>query len=145
MLIFTLKYSPNAIYSEHNLEKYLYFISDEDPYYCGMQARVTKFVKPVSTQSKKSVAWRQMRKVFSSGYINTLLPPLTKKKRSKSYYYSNYNSSESDPYATLNDPYEIYEPIYGKVGPNSYCSGRAYGPSSTVRSKAYVSEWQNHY
>ncbi|CAG2163503.1 unnamed protein product [Oppiella nova] len=110
---------------------------DEDPYYCGLEARVTNFMRPVPTQSKKSVAWRQMRKVFSSGYINTLLPPLTKKKRSKSYY---YNSSESDPYASLNDT--IYEPIYGRVSSNY--STNKYKPS-TVRSRAYVTDWQNHY
>ena len=114
----------------------------EDPYYSGMRARVTSFPKSLNTKSpsdsKKSVAWRQMRKVFSSGYINTLIPPLTKKKRSKSSYYSNYNSSESDPYASLNDT--IYEPIYGRLG----YSGSKYCPS-TVRSKAYVSQWDNHY
>ncbi|XP_054164778.1 uncharacterized protein LOC128962429 [Oppia nitens] len=109
---------------------------DEDPYYCGLEARVTNFMRPVATQSKKSMAWRQMRKVFSSGYINTLLPPLTKKKRSKSSYYSNYNSSESDPYTSLNDT--IYEPIYGRVTSNK-------SMPSTVRSKAGVNNWNNRY
>ena len=104
-----------------------------------MRARVTSFPKPMPSESKKSVAWRQMRKVFSSGYINTLIPPLTKKKRSKSSIYnSNYNSSESDPYASLNDT--IYEPIYGRLG---YSTNRYKPP--TVRSKAFVSQWQNHY
>lgn len=114
-----------------------------------MKARVPNHIKPyeeiripISTLKREK---SKMKKVFSSGYINTLIRPLTKKQRSKSYHYDyNYNtSSESDPYATLNDDYEIYEPIYGRIGGiNNFSSGSYFDSTPyEMRRAAYTSAW----
>lgn len=94
-------------------------IDEEDPYYSGLEARITSQKKHLNakdtTTSKKGLG-AMMRKVLSSNYINILTSkrhkgtsskPKSSKPRSKS---SVDSSTDSDPYASIN---EVYEPIYG--------------------------------
>lgn len=81
---------------------------DEDPYYSGLEARITskKMLTRDGTAKVKGLNW--MRKVLSANYINILTSKRHKKKKpSKS---SAESSTDSDPYMSIND---VYEPIYG--------------------------------
>lgn len=127
------------------------FPTEDDPYYCGMQARIPKYVKPSGhggikgKASVRKTSQNLIRKVFSNSYINSLLPtPLTHKKRSISYHYAHYNSSESEPYTNSNDPYEVYEPIYGRIGGLSHFTGASQTMPWGVRRETYFGDWDSH-
>jgi hypothetical protein len=93
----------------------------EDPYYCGLRARVTNF----GGRQRKSLAAPsyepEIRKAQSNGYLNSLF------NRSSSFYprgssshYSHYDSSlESDVYGiSSGSGYDIYAPVtplYGRL------------------------------
>ncbi|RWS12554.1 uncharacterized protein B4U79_15579, partial [Dinothrombium tinctorium] len=89
----------------------------EDPYYCGMRARLCN--QNLNSRQRKSIAapipYAEMRKTQSSGYLNSLFSYPTR----SSSYYSYYDSSfESDPYAMSSTDYDIYGPIYGRIRNN---------------------------
>ena len=107
-------------------------IDDEDPYYSGLEARLTskKMLDPKgsTTSSKKGLGAWMMRKVLSSNYINILTSKrhkTSKGGKSKSAHLNGSksggdSSTDSDPYASIN---EVYEPIYGYtsgLGTKSY-------------------------
>ncbi|OTF72354.1 hypothetical protein BLA29_011327 [Euroglyphus maynei] len=103
---------------------------DEDPYYSGLQARVTSnrlHANPhhhpnnnedecVGHTKTKGLNW-MMRKVLSSNYINMMLTSRRQKKQNnndkipKSKSSTNESSTDSDPYVSINE--DVYEPIYG--------------------------------
>ncbi|XP_075591584.1 uncharacterized protein LOC124491911 isoform X2 [Dermatophagoides farinae] len=101
---------------------------DEDPYYSGLEARVTSNRlhrnhhnknnedEDVVQTKMKGLNW-MMRKVLSSNYINMLTSRRQKKQNNnnnnkipKSKSSTNESSTDSDPYVSIND---VYEPIYG--------------------------------
>ncbi|XP_075676610.1 uncharacterized protein LOC113790088 isoform X2 [Dermatophagoides pteronyssinus] len=113
---------------------------DEDPYYSGLEARVTSNrlhntnhrhhqnnsnnnnnnddddVNVANVTKTKGLNW-MMRKVLSSNYINILTSRRQKKQNNnintkipKSKSSTNESSTDSDPYVSIND---VYEPIYG--------------------------------
>ena len=106
-------------------------IEYEDPYYLGMQARVSNF----GTRQRKSLAVTQqapvqgyinnlnnaqyMRKANSNGYLNSLFNSSGSNfyPNSKASYYSpQYDSSfESDPYAISSNENADYYAIYGRM------------------------------
>jgi len=118
-------------------------IEYEDPYYSGMQARVSNF----GTKQRKSLAVapvqgyinnlnnaQYMRKANSNGYLNSLFNSNGNSNfypNPKVSYYSpqQYDSSfESDPYAISSNENADYYAIYGnRMHPNVYPGHQALG------------------
>ncbi|XP_074605041.1 uncharacterized protein LOC141858242 isoform X2 [Brevipalpus obovatus] len=114
-------------------------IEYEDPYYCGMQARVSNFGArdrkngSSSSNNNNSISTApdrtDMRKSHSSGYLNSLFNPSS-------------NQFKSDPYVSSGDGYDTYAPIYGRSP--MYPTGRR--PVSSYYYKdspdqRYATEW----
>ncbi|RWS25883.1 uncharacterized protein B4U80_04275 [Leptotrombidium deliense] len=108
----------------------------EDPYYCGMRARLCNNNNN-ATRTRKSIAapshYSDIRKSQSSGYLNSLFNYPNRASSYYSYYDSSFGInfcfhlnviikllflSESDPYAVSSTEYDIYGPIYGRIRNN---------------------------
>ncbi|XP_015782980.1 uncharacterized protein LOC107360770 isoform X2 [Tetranychus urticae] len=128
----------------------------EDPYYCGMQARVSHFAVPRERKPAAGLTSLQdMRKSHSSGYLNSLFNPSSNFNpyRGGSSYYSYYDSTfESDPYMSSGDGYDTYAPLYGRT-PNLFSAHhhhqqpqqRRHQPQRAylceVQGERYATEW----
>src|SRR6218665_165191 len=83
-------------------------IEDEDPYYSGLEARITSKKSQMDRTGTKArgLNW-MMRKVLSAAAINVLT---TRRKNKKTPKSTGSEGSDSDPYVSIA---EVYEPIYG--------------------------------
>lgn len=83
-------------------------IENEDPYYSGLEARITSKKSQIDRNGTKArgLNW-MMRKVLSAAAINVLT---TRRKSKKSPKSTGSEGSDSDPYVSIA---EVYEPIYG--------------------------------